>query len=135
MTHVVRPKLVVSTAAEALDFYARALDAREVVRFVAGETVVFAEMEVLGVAVTLKDADGADPVPEPGPIIEVVTDDPDGVFDSLVAAGAASAYPMSDQPWGGRWGRARDPYGVQWLLQSPTAATTEEIQSAVDAMR
>jgi len=35
---------------------------------------------------------------------------------------------MSDQPFGGRWGRVRDPFGIQWLLQTPVTMSPEEIQ-------
>ena len=50
MTRQIFPKLVVSDAAGAIDFYRRALDAVEIVRYTAGDTVVFAEIEVLGLA-------------------------------------------------------------------------------------
>ena len=74
-------------AAEALDLLARALGATEVVRFTAGESVVFAEIEVLGTSITVKDADEHDPVADPGPLLDVVVDDPDAVAGALVDAG------------------------------------------------
>jgi hypothetical protein len=38
---------------------------------------------------------------------------------------------MSDQPFGGRWGRVRDPFAVQWLLHSPTTTSPAEIRAMV----
>lgn len=128
----VSPKLVVDGADAAIAYYVRALDAREVVRFVAGAAVVLAELEVLGSRLQLKDADEHDPVTRPGPVLDVVVDDPDAVGARLVAEGATWVFEPSDKPWGGRWGRVRDPFGVQWLLQDPDRATPQEIQALLD---
>lgn len=133
-TQQIRPKLVLDAAAEAIDFYRTALDAELIACYVSDGKVVFAELEILGCRVTLKDADDADPVGRPGPILDVVVDDPDALAGRLLNAGAREIFAMGDQPWGGRWGRVGDPYGVQWLLQSPGDATPQEIQAVVDQM-
>ena len=133
--NAVRPKLAVSGASDALQWYADVLDAVIGDRYQAGEQVVFAELEVLGTTITLKDADGADPVPQPGPILDCVVDDPDAVATRMVAAGAEVVFPVDDQPYGARGGRVRDPFGVQWLLQTPVTMTPEEIQRAIDQMQ
>ena len=93
--NAVRPKLAVSGASDALQWYADVLDAVLGDRYQAGEQVVFAELEVLGTTITLKDADGADPVPQPGPILDCVVDDADAVAT----------------PHGGGRGRGRLPRG------------------------
>lgn len=125
----VRPKLVVADAAAALDFYSRVLGASEIVRYDVDGAVVFAEIEVLGSRITLKEADDHDPVPSgAGPILEVVTDDPDSLASQMLRAGADVVFEMSDQPFGGRWGRVRDPFGVQWLLHTQPSMTPDEIQ-------
>ncbi|MGH3306997.1 MAG: VOC family protein, partial [Nocardioides sp.] len=115
----VRPKLVVADAAAALDFYSRVLAADEIVRYDVEGGIVFAETEVFGTRITLKDADQHDPVPEgAGPILDVLLEDPDRVADAIVEGGGSFVFEMSDQPFGGRWGRVRDPFGVQWLLHA-----------------
>ena len=131
-SNVVRPKLVVTRAAEALDLWARALGATEVVRYTAGETVVFAEIEVLGTSITVKDADEHDPVADPGPLLDVVVDDPDALAGALVEAGSTWVFEVHERPWGGRWGRVRDPFGVRWLVQQPDTVPAEEIQALLD---
>ena len=128
----VRPKLVVADAAAALDFYSRVLGATEIVRYHHEERIVFAETEVFGTRITLKDADEHDPVPEGhGPILDVLLEDPDRVADAIVSGGGSIVFEMSDQPFGGRWGRVRDPFGVQWLLHAEPTMSPEEIQDAL----
>lgn len=39
---------------------------------------------------------------------------------------------MADQQYGARGGRARDPFGVQWLVQTPLALGPEEVQRHLD---
>ncbi len=127
--NAIRPKLVVSDAAGAIDFYRAALDAEVISTFPVGETIVFAELEIFGCGVTLKDADDTDPAPtdgSAGPILDVVVDDPDAVADALVQRGAEVIFPIADQPYGARGGRVRDPYGVQWLLQTPVRMSSDE---------
>lgn len=48
----------------------------------------------------------------------LVTDDPDGVFDRAVAAGASVVRKMVDQDYGGRGGSVEDPEGNHWSFGS-----------------
>ena len=128
----VRPKLVVTDAAAALDFYAKVLGANEIVRYDVEGAIVFAETEVFGTRITLKDADQHDPVPEgAGPILDVVVADPDRVADAILESGGSVVFEMSDQPFGGRWGRVRDPFGVQWLLHTEPTMSPDEIRGVL----
>jgi len=132
-TNQVRPKLVLTDTDAALRFYARALDAEQIARYDVEGSVVFAEMEVFGTRVTLKDADDTDPAPTgPGPILDVVHEDPDAVATAILDAGGSDVFPMSEQPFGGRWGRVRDPFGVQWLLHTETTMSAEDIQDVLE---
>ncbi len=133
-TNAVRPKLVLFGAADALRWYADVLDAVVGDCFQVGERVVFADLAVLGTTITLKDPDEADPVARPGPILDCVVDDPDAFVQRMVEAGGEVVFPVADQPYGARGGRLRDPFGVQWLLQTPVTLTPAEIQAALDAM-
>ncbi len=132
--NAVRPKLVLSAASDALQWYADVLGAVVGDRYRAGEQVVFADLVVLGTTITLKDADQADAVSQPGPLLDCVVDDPDAIAAQMVAAGGEIIFPVADQPYGARGGRVRDPFGVQWLLQTPVTMTPEEIQQAIDQM-
>ena len=133
-TNRVRPKLVLADADAALEFYTRVLDATQIARYDVAGTVVFAEIELLGSRITLKNADDADPAPTgPGPILDVVHEDPDAVAQAILEAGGSDVFAMSEQPFGGRWGRVRDPFGVQWLLHTEPTMSPEEIQAILAA--
>ena len=128
----VRPKLVVPEAAAALDFYTQVLGAIEIVRYDVEGRIVFAETEVFGTRITLKDPDEHDPVPEgPGPILDVLVEDPDRVADAILEGGGSVIFEMSDQPFGGRWGRVRDPFGVQWLLHAEPTMSEDEVRDVL----
>jgi PhnB protein len=128
----VRPKLVVADAAAALDFYTRVLDATEVVRYDVEGRIVFAETEVFGTRITLKDADEHDPAPDgPGPILDVLVENPDRVADAILEGGGSVIFEMSDQPFGGRWGRVCDPFGVQWLVHAEPTMSEDEIREVL----
>lgn len=59
------------------------------------------------------------PLHEPGSSgIYLVTDDPDGVFDAAVAAGASVQREMVDEDYGGRGGSVQDPEGNHWSFGS-----------------
>lgn len=131
MSNAIRPKLALRSVAEALPWYAEVLGAVPGPVFARGDVVVFADMSVLGTTITLKDADEADPLPSPGPILDVVHDDPGPLAEAMLAAGAESVFAMQERPWGGRWGRVRDPFGVQWLLATPDEATPEQVRAAM----
>jgi len=131
-TNQVRPKLVLADADAALRFYTRVLNARQIGRYDVGGSVVFAEIELFGTRLTLKDADQVDPAPTgPGPILDVVHEEPDAVAQALLEAGGSSVFEMSEQPFGGRWGRVQDPFGVQWLLHTEPTMSPAEIQEVL----
>ena len=132
-TNQVRPKLVLADATAALDFYAEVLGATEIARYDVEGVIVFAETEVFGTRITLKDADQHDPVPEgPGPILDAVIEEPDRVADAILEGGGSVVFAMSDQPFGGRWGRVRDPFGVQWLLHTEPRMSPDEVQAVLN---
>lgn len=134
--NALRPKLILADADAAIRWYTANLGATESVRYEHGGSVVFAELVVFGTSVTLKDEDEVDPSPTsigaPGPVLDVVTDDPDLVAAVMLENGAVAVFPVVDQPYGARGGRIRDPFGVQWLLQTPVTMTPDEVRAALD---
>lgn len=135
--NAVRPKLVVADADAAIDFYTRTLGANVLSCYRFDGSVVFAELEILGSSVTLKDADDTDPAAadgDRGALLDVVVDDPDSIAAAMIDAGAESIFPIADQPYGARGGRVLDPYGIQWLLQTPVTMSPAEWDRAVEDM-
>jgi PhnB protein len=133
---MVRPKLVVTGADDAIEFYRRAFGASVIARYTVGGAVVFAELGMLGSTLTLKDEDGTDPSPttlgRPGVLLDVTVDDPDDVASRFVEAGGTVVFEVGDQPYGARGGRVRDPFGHEWLLQTPIALSRDEVQARLD---
>ena len=125
MTQSIRPKLVVDEARSALQWYAEAVGATIGQVHEHGDSVVHADLVVLGTHLSLKDGDGVDRSPTslgvPGQVLEVVVDDPDPLVARMLERGAEEIFPLADQDYGARAGRVRDPFGVQWLVTTPVS--------------
>ena len=113
------PYLMLDGAADAIEFYKRALGAEEVGERAKMEDgrIMNARIDVNGGSIMLMD-----PMPEHGyPAtthegfnLHLQVDDADRWFDRAVAAGCTVVMPMALQFWGDRYGLVRDPYGVSW---------------------
>ena len=118
------PRLVVTDAAKAIDFYVAAMGAVETARFTDPDgKIVHAELTIGPAVVAVKDADGADPAPPTlggtPVIIALYTDDADALGAAMLALGATVVYPIADQSYGERGGRLTDPFGHQWMIAQP----------------
>ena len=124
--HSVTPQLVFDNAAQAIDWYKKALGAQEKARAVSPDgQIMHAELEIGNSRIYLNDAMGggksAKAFPDSPPIsLWLYVPDCDTVFNRAVKAGAQVAPgPMgqlSDQFWGDRSGTLTDPYGFQWTI-------------------
>jgi PhnB protein len=117
------PSLVVDGAAEAIEFYKRAFDAREHGRMEGPEgTVAHAELEIAGTRLMLADPFPQSPVKPPGELggtagsVFMYVEDVDAAVQRAVDAGATVVMPVDDMFWGDRWGMIADPYGHRWEL-------------------
>src|SRR5579871_1401791 len=116
------PVLRVRDAAQAIDFYARAFGARELMRFEAGGRIPHAELAIGDALIVL--ADEAPAIGYPGPdqlggspvSIRLDVDDPDEAVRRAVDAGAAVFRPVETQFYGERTGTVVDPFGYRWSL-------------------
>ena len=135
--HSVTPYLIVSAAADAIDFYKKAFGAVELMRMPApGGKVGHAEIKIGDSAIML-----ADEFPEMGykspttlggsPVsIMIYVDDVDTVFGQAIAAGGREQRPVKDQFYGDRSGTLEDPFGHVWHI-----ATHKEDVSAEEMER
>ena len=121
--HTLTPYLIVKGAAKALDFYARALGAREVYRMAdPSGKVGHAEMEVGDSRFMLADEfpemKAVGPPPNGGHSVSflVYVPDVDAAFARAVAAGGRAVRPVQDQFYGDRSGTLEDPFGHQWTI-------------------
>ena len=134
------PRLVVTDAAMAIDFYSRALGGTELVRYTdpAGR-IVHAEVRIGTSVISLTDADGdlnqsPEEVGGSPVLLTVVVDDADATGAAMRDAGAEVVIPIDDRYYGRREGRLRDPFGHLWIVsQDGDEMSPEEIQRRVDA--
>jgi PhnB protein len=121
----IAPLLNVRRGAEAIDFYTRAFGATTLNRIDGKDGSVVAQLAVDSARFWL--ADEAIPYQNPSPEtlggttfrIALIVDDPQGVFDRAVAAGATAVCPVRDEAYGWRIGRVVDPFGHHWEIGKP----------------
>ena len=142
--HTVTPQLTLDNAAEAIDWYKRALGAEEVARAVGPEgKIMHAEIRVGDSLIMLNDEMGAGKSPKAiggsPAALWVYVENCDQLFNRAVAAGAKVAPgpmgAMADQFWGDRSGTFTDPHGYQWTIATRKEdLTDEEIRERMDAV-
>ena len=121
--HNVTPYLIVRNAAAAIDFYKKAFDAVELMRFPGpGGKIMHAEVKIGDSAVML-----ADEMPDEGYVgpqtlggvgvsMMLYVEDVDKQFAQAVSAGATAKRPVADQCYGDRLGTLVDPFGHVWSI-------------------
>ena len=123
--HTVTPHLIFDEAAQAIEWYKKALGADEKSRSLGPDgKVIHAELQVGNSRIMLNDAmqGGRSPKSYGGSPISlwVYVPDCDTLFNRAVKAGAqVPPGPMgqiADQFWGDRCGSFTDPYGYQWTI-------------------
>ena len=148
----IAPHLIVRDAAEAVEFYKRALGAVELYRSpLPGAAGIHVHIRIAKSFVMVTDE-----VPPPkehhsvddtialrspqslggtGTVLEIVVDDVDSAYRRAVDAGATPVLPVSDCFWGDRYGWVRDPYGHIWALATAIEElTAEEVQKRMEEM-
>ena len=123
--HTVTPHLIFDNAAQAIDWYKKALGAEEKSRAVAPDgKIMHAELQIGNSRIMLNDAMGGGKSAKAfggSPIaLWVYVQDCDALFNRAVGAGGQVAPgpmgQMADQFWGDRSGTFTDPYGYQWTI-------------------
>ena len=118
------PYLSVGNAAQAAEFYAKALGAQEVMRMPPDDKGRYMHIHLVinGGSLMLADAfpEHGAPLEKPaGFTLHLQVDDVDAAFDKAVKAGATVVLPVQDMFWGDRYGQFRDPFGVLWSMGAP----------------
>jgi len=123
--HTVTPQLTLDNAAQAIDWYKKALGAEEVTRAVGPDgKIMHAEIRIGDSLIMLNDAMGGGKGPKAiggSPAsLWVYVEDCDALFKRAVGAGAqVRPGPMgqlADQFWGDRSGTVIDPQGYKWSI-------------------
>jgi len=130
--HTVTASLIVHNAAEAIEFYKKALGAKERMRMKAPDGKIgHAELEIGDSIVFLSDE-----YPNMGGksprtagtytgALYLYVPDVDKSFQQAVDAGGKVTMPVTDMFWGDRYGQFMDPFGHYWGLSTHTEDLTE----------
>lgn len=142
-SHSVQPYLIFAGCVEAMEFYARAFGAREVMRMKDPEgLVVHAEMQIGDSRIMMADEApqmdaygvkhyGGSPVS-----LMLYTEDCDAMHKQALAAGAESLREPADQPYGIRMSGVRDPFGYKWWIGTQIKAmSNSEMEQATLATK
>jgi PhnB protein len=140
--HEVYAYLRVHSTAEAIDFYSRAFDAKEIFRLTEpGGRIGHAEVRIGPTTVMLSDEYPEHNIRGPRSLggttfsMHLHVADVDKAFEQAVAAGAAVVGPLKNQFYGERSGTVRDPFGHEWLLGGHLESLTpEEMQRRYTAL-
>ncbi len=140
--HTITPQLTLDNAAQAIDWYKKALGAQEVTRAEGPDgKIMHAEIRIGDSLIMLNDAMGGGRGPKAlggSPAsLWVYVDDCDALFNRAVGAGAHVAPgPMgqlADQFWGDRTGTFTDPQGYRWTIATHKEdLTPDEMKQRMD---
>lgn len=121
--HTATPYLIVSGAANAIEFYKKAFGATELLRMPhPGGKVGHAEIKIGDSLIMLADEfpemNARSPQSLGGSPVNILlyVEDVDRVFDQAVAAGAKVVRPVQNQFYGDRMGGITDPFGHTWYI-------------------
>jgi PhnB protein len=123
--HTVTPQLTLDNAAEAIEWYKKALGAEETGRAVAPDgKILHAELRIGDSRVMLNDAimgtRGPKALGGSPAALWIYVEDCDALFNRAVGAGAqvlgGEMGTMQDQFWGDRSGTLTDPHGYTWTI-------------------
>ena len=131
--HTVVPYLRVKGAARALEFYAKALDAREAMRMPMPSPdtrIMHAEMTIGTGVFFLADefpAMGGPTEPPNGSVtVHLNVPDCDALWQQAIAAGATAMMPPADMFWGDRFAKFKDPFGHEWSISTTKESLSPE---------
>jgi PhnB protein len=119
--HTITPSLTLDNAAQAIDWYKKALGAEEVSRSVGPDgKIMHAELKIGNSRFMMNDvmpgskgpqAFGGSPAS-----LWLYVENSDTLFNRAVGAGAKVQMPIADQFWGDRAGAVADPAGYTWWI-------------------
>jgi len=140
--HSLTPHLVCNGAADAIEFYKRAFNAREEGRMAMPDGKIMHAMVRIGDSALML----VDEMPQHGALgpkalkgspvtIHLYVEDADATVAQAVKAGAKVTMPLADMFWGDRYGQLEDPFGHRWSVATHQRdLTPAQIHDGMKAM-
>ena len=140
--HSVTPYLAIDGAAEAIDWYKKALGASEVLRMEHEGKIAHAEIKIGDSHIMLADEwmEGGHKSPRTlgGSSVSLMAyvDDVDATFRRAIEAGASESRAVQDQFYGDRSGNLTDPFGHRWTIATHIEDVPEgELKQRMEKMK
>ncbi len=141
--HTITPYLIVKGAAEAIEFYKKALNAKEMMRMAdpngkvqhaeirIGESIIMLADEFPEMDAVSPSTLGGSPVS-----LHLYVEDVDAMAEQAVKAGVKMIKPVADQFYGDRSCYFADPFGHKWgLATRKENLSDEEIKKRAEQMK
>lgn len=131
--HTITPYLIIKGAADAIEFYKKAFNAKELFRMPKPDgRIGHAEIKIGDSLIMLADEFPEMDALSPTTIGNTATsfmlyvEDVDAIAKQAIAAGAHVLKPVADQFYGDRNGMFADPFGHKWCIGTRKENLTEE---------
>ena len=130
--HSVTPYLIISGAAEAIEFYKKAFGAIELFRMDHQGKIGHAEIRIGDSPIMLADEQPAMGYVGPQALggtpvsLMIYVDDVDAIYKQAISSGAVELKALQDQFYGDRSGTLKDPYGHIWTVATHKEDVTPE---------
>ena len=121
--HTVTAQLAVRNADQAIEFYKKAFNAQEIMRFQGPDgKITHAELKIGDSVIFLADESPNMPTKSPQTLggctggVMLYVDDVDTTYQRAIDAGGETSMPVADMFWGDRFGSLMDPFGHSWSV-------------------
>jgi PhnB protein len=134
--HTVTPYLTLNGAADALEFYKKAFEAKELARETTPDgKVIHGRVRIGDSIIMMSDEFPGSDTKSPKSIggttgtLHIYSKNVDSLWQRAVSAGAKVAMPLDNQFWGERYGQLVDPFGHRWSLSMRIKMSPKEMEA------
>ncbi len=131
----VTPYLAIEGAAQALEFYKKAFDAKELARQETPDgKIVHARVRIGDSLVMMSDVFPGSSSKSPYALggsavtLHLYSKDVDKMWQRALGAGARVVMPLDNQYWGERYGQLVDPFGHRWSISMQVKMSRQEME-------
>ncbi|MEE8132301.1 MAG: VOC family protein [Nitrososphaerales archaeon] len=132
----VTPYLVLNGADQAIEFYKKAFDAKEIIRHnMPDGKIMHAQIKIGNSIVMLSDEFEGSAHRSPASLgtstvaLHIYVHDVDKLWEQAISAGAKVVVPIDNQFWGERYGQLVDPFGHHWSVSKQIKMSPEEMET------